>query len=323
VRREFRAVLMAGAALLAGMPSAIAQSYPTRPITMIVGFPAGGSTDAIGRILQEPMSRSLGQQIVIDNRPGAAGTTAGAAVANAAPDGYTLLLTVNAALTMNRYLQKNFPFDSRKAFAPITLTSDLVLALAVNAELPVKTVPELIEYAKKNPGKLSYGSAGIGSGHHIVGEMLKQKTGIDMVHVPYRGGALAIQDLVAGNIGVSFGSPPALLPHVQSGKIRMVAMAERKRHPDFPDLPTLEEFVPGVFNIGWSGILAPAGTPQAAIEKVHSAATDALKMPDVVAKMKLQGLVARSSNPAELGKMVSDEIDFWAKVIPSIGIQPE
>ncbi len=321
--RAFRAFGLAGLILLAAAPPAIAQTYPNRPITMVIGFPPGGSTDAVGRILQEPMSQSLGQQIVIDNRGGAGGTTGAAAVANAPPDGHTLLLTVNASLTMNMYMQKNFPFDSKKAFAPVTPTADVVLALVVNADLPVKTVAELIEYAKKNPGKLSYGSSGVGSGHHICGELLKQKTGIDMVHVPYRGGAPAIQDLVAGNIQVSFGTLPSAMPHVQSGKIRMLAMAERTRHPDFPNLPTVDETVPGVFNIGWNGILAPAGTPQPVIDKLHASATAALKLPDVVAKMKLQGLTVMSSSPAEFRKLINDEVDFWGKVIPSIGIQPE
>jgi Uncharacterized protein conserved in bacteria len=164
--------LLAVAALIA---CAHAEDYPARPITMIVGFPPGGSTDATARILQDPLSQALGQSIVIDNRGGAGGTTGAAAVANARPDGYTLLFSVNAALTMNMYLQKSFPFDTLKAFAPITIASDVVLVLVVNAALPVKTVPELIEYAKHNPGKLAYGSSGVGSGHHICGELMNKK----------------------------------------------------------------------------------------------------------------------------------------------------
>jgi len=311
-------------ALLAlGAPLAAAQDYPNRPITVMVGFPPGGSTDAAMRILQDPMSQALGQQLVIDNRGGAGGTLAASMVANAKPDGYTLLFTVNASLTMNMYMQKNFPFNSKTAFEPISLASDVVLMLAVNAKLPVNTVPELIDYAKKNPGKLSYGSSGVGSGHHIVGELLKQKTGIDMVHVPYRGGGPAIQDLVAGNIQVSFGTLPALLPHVANGTIRIIASAEKGRVPGFENLPAINETYPGVYNIGWSGLLAPAGTPKPIIDKLHAAMVPALKMPDVVQKMKLQGLIALSSTPEEFRKIISDEIDYWGKVVPAIGIQPE
>jgi tripartite-type tricarboxylate transporter receptor subunit TctC len=316
-----RAGLSAAALLVAG--AAFGQEYPTRPINMIVGFPPGGSTDATARILQDPMSAALGQQIVIDNRGGAGGTTGAAAVANAAPDGQTLLLTVNASITMNKFLQKNFPFDPKKALEPVALLNDVVLVLAVNSELPVHSVAELIDYAKKNPGKLSYGSSGVGSGHHICGELLKQKTGIDMVHVPYRGGGPAIQDLVAGQIQVAFGTLPAVLPHAASGKIRIIAAAEKKRIPELPDIPTIDETVPGVINIGWSGIMAPAGTPKPVIEKLNRVANDALKQPGVVEKLSVQGLHVMAATPAEFGTMISDEIDYWSKIIPSIGIQPE
>ncbi|MGZ5897866.1 MAG: Bug family tripartite tricarboxylate transporter substrate binding protein [Xanthobacteraceae bacterium] len=314
---------LTGLSLFAAGNGIAQQDYPTRPITMIVGFPPGGSTDATARILQDPMSAALGQQIVIDNRGGAGGTTGAAAVVNAPPDGQTLLLTVNASLTMNKFLQKNYPFDPKTALEPVALLNDVVLVLAVNSALPVHSVAELIDYAKKNPGKLSYGSSGVGSGHHICGELLKQKTGIDMVHVPYRGGGPAIQDLVAGQIQVSFGTLPAVLPHAASGKIRIIAAAEKKRIPELPDMPTIDETVPGVINIGWSGIMAPAGTPKPIIEKLNRVANDALKQPAVVEKLTVQGLHVMTATPAEFGKMISDEIDYWARVIPSIGIQPE
>jgi tripartite-type tricarboxylate transporter receptor subunit TctC len=302
---------------------ASAQDYPTRPITMVVGFPPGGSTDAAARIIQDPMVQALGQPIVIDNRGGAGGTLAASMVANAKPDGYSLLFTVNASLTMNMYLQKNFPFNSKTAFEPISLASDVVLMLAVNSKLPVNSVQELVEYAKKNPGKLSYGSSGVGSGHHICGELLKQKTGIDMVHVPYRGGGPAVQDLVAGNIQIAFGTLPALMPHAANGTIRIIASAEKGRVPGFPDTPAINEVYPGVINIGWSGLMAPAGTPKPIIDKLHAAMSATLKKPDVIAKMKTQGLITLSNRPDEFRKLISDEIDHWGKVIPTIGIQPE
>jgi hypothetical protein len=204
--------LLALATLVVAAP-ALAQDYPTRPITVVVPFPPGASNDALARITRDSMSEILGQPVVIENRPGAGGSTGAGSVASAAPDGYTLLIAVNAPITMNSFLQKNFPFDPKTAFAPVAHAADTTLLLAVHESVPAKTVTELVDYAKKNPGKLSYGSAGVGSGHHITGELLKQKTGIDVTHIPYRGSGPAIQDLVAGHIPISlarrFGDPAA------------------------------------------------------------------------------------------------------------------
>src|SRR5262252_5520788 len=315
-RRKF-ITLLGGAAVAVVTTSPLVtagQDYPSRSITLIVNFPPGGSTDATARIIREPLSQALGQSIIIDNR-GAGGTTGAAAVANAKPDGYTLLLSVNSALTTNRYLQKNFPFDPKTAFAPITLTSDVALVLAVHPSLPVHDVTGLIEYARNNPG--------IGSSHHVCGELLKQKVGIDMVHVPYRGGALAMQDLLAGNVKVGFYTLPVALPQAQAGAIRVIAAAEKTRLPELPDTPTIDETVPGVVNAGWNGLLAPAGTPAPIVDKLNALTVAALKMPDVVAKMKLQGLHIMSSTPAEFAALIASEADHWASVLPSIGIQPE
>jgi tripartite-type tricarboxylate transporter receptor subunit TctC len=323
-RRQFLGLLGGAAAAVVAAPLvAVAPDYPNRPVTLIVNFPPGGSTDAMARIIREPLSQALGQSIIIDNRGGAGGTTGAAAVANAKPDGYTLLLSVNSPLTTNKYLQRNFPFDPKTAFAPITLTSDVALVLAVHPSLPVHDVTELIEYAKKNPGKLAYGSAGIGSSHHLCGELLKQKIGIDIVHVPYRGGAPLMQDLLAGNLKVAFSTLPVALPQAQAGMIRIIAAAEKTRLPELPETPAIDETVPGVINVGWNGLLAPAGTPAPIIDKLNALTVPAVKMPDVIAKMKLQGLHPLSSTPAEFASLLAGEIDHWAKVIPSIGIQPE
>ena len=322
-RREFIFALGGAVAAVTEPLAAAAEDYPNRSITLVVNFPAGGSTDAMARILREPLSQGLGQSIIIDNRGGAGGTTGAAAAANAKPDGYTLLLSVNSALITNKFLQKNFPFDPRTAFAPITLSSDVALVLAVHPSLPVHGVSELIDYARKNPGKLAYGSAGIGTMHHIIGELIKQKTGIEMVHVPYRGGAPLIQDLIAGNVKVSFNTLPTALPQAQAGMIRIIAVAEKTRLPELPDTPTIDETIPGVINIGWNGLLAPAGTPAPIIDKLNAVAVAALKTPDVVAKMKLQGLHAMSSTPAEFASLIAREVDYWGAIIPAIGIQPE
>src|SRR5436190_9667343 len=282
-RREFIALLGGAATAVVAAPFvAAAPDYPNRPVTLIVNFPPGGSTDAMARIIREPLSQALGQSIIIDNRGGAGGTTGAAAVANAKPDGYTLLLSVNSPLTTNKYLQRNFPFDPRTAFAPITLTSDVALVLAVHPSLPVHNVTELIEYARSNPGKLAYGSAGVGSSHQICGELMKQKTGIDMVHVPYRGGAPLMQDLLAGNIKVSFSTLPAALPQAGAGRIRIIAAAEKTRLPELPDTPTIDETIPGVINVGWNGLVAPAGTLRPVIDKLNAVTLGALQMPEVI-----------------------------------------
>src|SRR5947208_8278119 len=322
-RREFIFALGGAVAAVTEPLAAAAEDYPNRSITLVVNCPAGGSTDAMARILREPLSQGLGQSIITDNRGGAGGTTGAAAAANAKPDGYTLLLSVNSSLITNKFLQKNFPFDPKTAFVPITLTSDVALVLAVHPSLPVHDVTELIEYAKKNPGKLAYATPGIGSSHHVCGELLKQKVGIDMVHVPYRGGALAMQDLLAGNVKVGFSTLPVALPQAQAGGIRVIAAAEKTRLPELPDTPTIDETVPGVVNVGWNGLLAPAGTPAPIIDKLNAVAVAALKTPDVIAKMKLQGLHAMSSTPAEFASLIARAVAYWGAIIPAIGIQPE
>ena len=315
--------LLALATLVVAAP-ALAQDYPTRPITVVVPFPPGASNDALARITRDSMSEILGQPVVIENRPGAGGSTGAGSVANATPDGYTLLIAVNAPITMNSFLQKNFPFDPKTAFAPVAHAADTTLLLAVHESVPAKTVTELVDYAKKNPGKLSYGSAGVGSGHHITGELLKQKTGIDVTHIPYRGSGPAIQDLVAGHIPISFGTPPAILPQAAAGKIRIIAVAEDRRFPDLPDVPTIAETVPGVsIPVTWLGLLAPAGTPRPIVEKLSAAMAATVKKPDVVAKLKQQGMLAVGGGPEALDQKIKSELALWTRLMPSIGIQPE
>jgi tripartite-type tricarboxylate transporter receptor subunit TctC len=301
-----------------------AQTYPSRPITIVAPFPPGASTDFIARLLREPLAEALGQSIVVENRPGAGGTTGTAAVASAAPDGHTLLVCVNAPVTMNVYMQKNFPFDPKTALAPIVTAADVLMTLAVHAAVPAKSVAELIDYAKANAGKkLSYGSAGIGSAHHIAGELLKQKTGIDMMHVPYRGGGPAIQDLVAGHIPISFGTSPAVLPQAAAGTIRMLALVEAKRSPLLPGVPTVDETVPGVVTMTWVGLFAPAGTPRPIVDRLNKIVVDALKRPDVIKKLKQQGATPVGGTPEDMSERMKTELAHWGRVIPSIGITPE
>jgi tripartite-type tricarboxylate transporter receptor subunit TctC len=324
VRAILHGAVLAGAVLAASIASAQTSTWPSRPITIIAPYPPGASTDFIARLIRDPLEEQLKVPVVVENRPGAGGTNGAAQVAKADPDGYTLLVTVNAPVTMNSLMQKNFPFDPMKAFTPIIKVADVVMTLAVNAKLPVNNVQELIDYAKKNPDqKMSFGSAGIGSAHHIAGELLKQKTGLNMVHVPYRGGGPAIQDLVAGHIPISFGTTPAVLPQAQSGTIRILALAEEKRSPDLPGVPTVAETVPGVVTYTWVGVFAPAGTPKAIVDRINSIVAETIKKPDVIAKLKTQGATAAGGSPEDLQQSMQKEFDHWTKVIPSIGITPE
>lgn len=304
-----------------GATAALGQAYPDRPVTIVVPFTPGASTDAVARLTQDILARELGQPVVIENKPGAGGTLGSTVVANAKPDGYTLLITVNSPITMNMFVQKSYPFEARTAFSPISLAAESILVLAVNAKIPVNTVPDLVDYVKRNPGKVSFGSAGVGSAHHIAGEMMNQRAGLDMAHVPYRGTAPAIQDLITGSIQVSFGTTPAVLPHAQDGKIRIVALAEAKRHPDLPGIPTIAEAYPGIVTNTWVGFLAPAGTPRPIIDKLNAAMNLALKQPDIVAKFKVQGLTAMGSTPEGFQELIASEYAQWEKVLPGLGIQ--
>jgi len=299
---------------------AIAQDYPTRPITMIVPYPPGALTDAGARLPRDALSAALGQPIIIENRGGAGGTTGAAFVANATPDGYTLMTSVSAPITMNKFMQRNFPYDPATAFAPISLLAESYLLLVVHPSLPVYSLAEFIDYARRNPGKLAYGSSGVGSAHHIAGELLKQKTGIDMVHVPYKGGAPSMQDLIAGNILVAFATAPAALPQMQAGKIRALATTRAERVPELPDIPAIAETVPGVATVSWLGLFAPAGTPRPIIDRLNRAAAQAIADPTVIAAFQLQGLTARSSTSAELQERIKSELELWGQVVSRLGI---
>jgi tripartite-type tricarboxylate transporter receptor subunit TctC len=310
-------VLAAGAALAQ-------DKWPSRAITIVAPYPPGASTDFIARLIRDPLEEQLKVPVVVENKPGAGGTTGAAQVAKAAPDGYTFMVSVNAPVTMNSHMQKNFPFDPMKSFTPVIKVADVVMTLAVNAKLPVNSVKDLIDYAKKNPDqKLSFGSAGVGSAHHIAGELLKQKTGLNMVHVPYKGGGPAIQDLVAGHIPISFGTTPAVLPQAQAGTIRIIGLAEVKRSPDLPGVPTVSETVPGVDTFTWVGVFAPLGTPKPIVDRVNAIVAETIKKPDVIAKLKTQGATAAGGSPEDLQKSMQAEYDHWTKVIPSIGLKPE
>jgi tripartite-type tricarboxylate transporter receptor subunit TctC len=317
-----RAAMLIAIAVFASAP-ARADDYPSRPVLLIVPYPPGASTDITARIMAEQMSEILGQPFVVENRPGADGVVGTAFVAHANPDGHTLLLTVNSPITMAKFFQKDMTLDTRTALAPILNIASTSLFLAVNAQFPAKNVQELVDYAKAHPGQVSFGSAGVGSAHQIAGELINMKAGIHMEHVPYRGGGPAIQDLVAGHIPVSFGTGPAVMPQARAGSIRILAAVEAERDPQLPDVPTVSETIPGVVTTTWLGLFAPAGTPQAIIDKLNKAGNDALKRPGVADKMKAQGLRQNGSTPEEFKQLVLSEYASYEKLIPELGIKPQ
>jgi len=303
--------------------AAQAQDYPVKPITFVVPFPPGASTDTAARALLPKMTEALGQPVVVDNRPGSGGNIGTGFVARARPDGYTLLLTVNPPISMNKHMFKELPYDPEKDLTPVSLIATTVMALAVNPSLPVKTVQELIDYAKAHPGELKFGSAGIGSAHHINGEVINREAGIDMVHVPYPGGGPAIADLVGGHIMVSFGTLPAVLPHAQNNALRIIAVAEDERYEGLPDVPTISETIPGVGVQTWIGVMAPGGTPRPVVDKLNAAVNAALEDPAVMDLYKKSGVQVRGSSVEELAEVIRKDLAEYEVLFPQLGIEKQ
>jgi tripartite-type tricarboxylate transporter receptor subunit TctC len=315
-----------GAVLLAAQmmaAPAMVQDYPSRPVTIVVGYTPGATSDLLARTVAERLNAIWGQPVIVDNRSGVAGNIAAAYVARAAGDGYTLMVGTDAMMTSNVFLYKNTPFDPIKDFAPITNAGANIICLAVHVELPVNSVAELIAYAKANPGKLQYGSSGIGSPHHLAGELLRQKTGIDIVHVPYRGGGATINDLLGGHIKVAFLSLSSAVPHLNSGKIRIVAVVERGRYAAMPDIPTIGETVPGFEMSSWVGFFAPAATPSPLLARLNDAMVNVLKIDAVKEKLAALGLAVAPSTPAELAAMVSQGLAVRGELVKAANIQAE
>jgi tripartite-type tricarboxylate transporter receptor subunit TctC len=258
-------------ALAAAPAPAPAQDYPVRPITIVVGYTPGAASDTLARTVGDRLSAAWGQPVIIDNRPGVGGNIGAAHVARAPADGYTLMVGTDATMTSNVHLYKSTPFDPVKDFAPITNAAANIIALAVHADVPARSVRELIDYARANPGTLNYGSSGAGSPHHLAGELLRQKAGIDIVHVPYRGGGAAINDLLGGHIKAAFLSLSAAVPHLATGKIWLIAVVEKTRYAAMPELPTIGETVPGFEMSSWVAFFAPAGTPAPLIARLNDA----------------------------------------------------
>jgi tripartite-type tricarboxylate transporter receptor subunit TctC len=315
-RRSF----IAGAAvsaLSAGCP-ALAQSWPTRPIMAIVPFPPAGNVDITARLVADPVSKALGQTMVVDNRPGAGGNIGNEVVAHAAPDGYTVLFT-QGGIAVNQFLYKNLKYDATRDFIPVSLLVLVPNVLVVPASSPAKTFKELVDYAKTKT--LVYSSAGNGTSSHLSGELFKRKVGIETIHVPYRGTALGITDMIAGRVDLTIDNVSALLPHIQSGAIRALAVTSRERLAVLPDVPTMDESGLQDFkSSGWTAVFAPAKTPADIVDRLNKAVVDGVRRPDIKSNMEQAGNVVVGSTPEECAKFVKEESDTWGPIIKDANI---
>jgi tripartite-type tricarboxylate transporter receptor subunit TctC len=294
--------------------------FPSRPITIIVPYTPSSGGDNAARAIGPFIARKLGQPVIVDNRPGASGTIGTAQAAHALPDGYTLLMSAET-LTMVPSLYKSLGFSPTKDFAPIGRAATGTLALLVNASVPARSVSEFVALVKQRPGKYSYASPGVGTPQHVSMELFRQSTGVNLLHVPYKGVAGALTDLVGGQVDAAFLSPQVAAPHVASGKLRMLAIADARRATTLPDVPIFREIgMPELSNPTWVGLFAPAGTPAHAIEKIHAALGEALGDADVQAAMLKQGLRVSPSSPEEMSREVQNGIARWHKVITTAGI---
>jgi len=314
-------LLLCAAALFCA--SARAQSYPSRPIRFIVPFAPGGGTDIIARVVGQQLNDALGQPVVIDNRGGAGSVLGTELAAKAPPDGYTLLLG-NISLAFNAWLYKKLSYNAITDLAPVTLVAVQPNIVVIHPALPVKAIKDFAEFARREPGKLTYASAGTGSGTHLAGEMLKTSLGIDLIHVPYKGTGPALIDLVGGQVNMMVSTFASALPHMKSGRLRPLGVTSAKRSAAAPDVPTLiEQGVAGYDYSTWYALFAPAGTSRFVIERLSKETAKLLAMPDIRQKLDAQGVDPQSSTPAELGRYVRSETEKWGKVVRSAGISPQ
>jgi len=325
VNKVLACLLVAVTAVLGtalGPATAQEPGYPSRPVRIIVAFPVGGLLDTVSRIVGDKLTMVLGQQFIIESRPGAGGTLATAAVARAEPDGYTLMM-INDNHAVNPSVFKNIPYDSVKDFAPIGFVGSAPMALSANARLPVRTVQDLIELARQQPGKISYASVGIGSASHLAGELFAAKAGVRMLHVPFRGGAPAINDLVAGHVDTMFVTAVVGGQHMKTGALTPLALAASARFETLPEVPTMAEAGYPLEAAYWFGLAAPAGTPPAVLARLESALTQVLAMPDLRKRMTEMGAVVTPLGSRQFGDYIRTEMDKWADVIVQNGIRFE
>jgi tripartite-type tricarboxylate transporter receptor subunit TctC len=321
-RRKFLRLAAAATALPALRRSAIADTYPARPVQIVVGFAAGSTTDILGRLMGQWLSQRLGQQFVVENRPGAGGNVGAEFVAKSPADGYTLYM-VPPAVAANATLYDHLNFNFIRDFAPVAGVVRVPNVAEVTPSLPVKSIPELIAYAKANPGKLSFASAGVGTASHLAGELFNLEAGVDIVRVHYRGDGPAMADLVAGQVQVGFATMIASIGHIRAGQLRPLAVCTAERSDALPDVPTVAQFVPGFEASSWFGIAAPQATPPDIVERLNREVNAGLADPTLKARLIDMGGMALTGPPAAFGKLIADETEKWGKVVRSAGIKAE
>ena len=316
-------ILIAVLALVGGATAAGAAGYPDHPVRMIVPFTPAGATDMLARLVGERLGAKLGQSVVIDNRAGAGGNVGAEIAARAAPDGYTLLMGPASIYAISATLYPRLGYDLAKDLTPVSLVANVPHVLLVNNDLPVKSVPELIQFAKKKPGELNIASQGSGTVSHLEAELLKHMAGIEMLHVPYRGSAPAILDLIGGRVHVMFDSIASALPHIRAGKLRAIAVASNTRSSLLPNMPTVAESLPGYSAHSWLGIFVPAGTPQSVVQRLQRDLVAAIDEPRTQARLVEAGFEPKSSNQEDFAKLVRDEMEKWRPVVKMSGATPD
>ncbi|GAA0842847.1 tripartite tricarboxylate transporter substrate binding protein [Cupriavidus pauculus] len=318
--------LLCGAAALAMSFASVAgaaDAYPTKPVTLIVPWAAGGSTDILARVLSEHLTKALGQPVIVDNKPGASGNIGSAMVARAQPDGYTLLVGSMSTHAMNPALMANMPFKGVDDFTPLGLLAYVTNTMVVNPSVPANNVKELIAYAKANPGKLAYASAGPGSTNHLSAVLFEKMAGVEMLHVPYKGGAPAVVDTVAGQTQLLFSAGTQTLPHVKANKLKLLAVTEARRSPLLPNVPTVGETIPGYELSVWYGAFGPKNMPADLVARLNKEINRVMSLPEVKAKMDSIGVETATSTPQEFGKILRRDADRYGKLIKDLGIKGE
>jgi len=316
--------MLAALCLLAAPLCGAQSSYPSKPVRLVVPFPAGGTTDILARAAAQKLSEAWGQQVIVDNRPGAGGNIGAELVAKAPPDGYTLLMGTVGTHAINSSLYSKMPYDHIKDFAPAVLVAGVPNVLVVNPSMPFNSVQDLIAYAKANPGKLNFASSGSGTSIHLSGELFKSLTGVQITHVPYKGSAQALTDLLGGQVQLMFDNLPSSLAFIKAGKLRALAVTSTTRAAALPDVPTMVEAgVPGFEATAWFGILAPAGTPREAITRINTEIAKWLASPDAREKLSAQGAIAAGGSPEDFAKHIASETAKWARVVKESGAKVE
>lgn len=319
---------LAGVAVLlpaspaAAQPQSSAQPWPSRAVRIVVPFGPGGSADFVGRLLGQRLTETLGQPVIVENRPGAGAMLGNEVVAKSLPDGYTLTIGTLGPFAVNQSLFRKVPYDSQRDFAPITLTGASSHVLVVHPSMPVKSMPDLVALAKQRPGQMTFASSGIGNATHLTGELFKSMAGLDVVHVPYKGGGAAVADLIGGHVAFSFASMPSAMPHVRAGRLRALAVAPAQRVSTAPELPTVAESgLPGFSSEDWQGVLAPAKTPQDIVMRLNGEIHKVLGTPEVREKLDAQGFQVRLSTPQQFAELIRVESAKWAKIVKEANIR--